>query len=133
MSADAKPPATLETPPKRGRSPLHERIFYSGVAILVAGLTGAALIYVLSADDAGRRAEIEFANPRAYEFQIERIGGKAAVYAVRFNEWFSGLWHGRQLALTVAVLAIAIALACFWVANRMAATEHDDGEHGGVE
>ena len=133
MSADAQPPARLETPPKRGRAPLHERIYYAGVSILIAGLIGAALIYLLSADDTGRSAEIEFAYPRAYEFQIERIGGKAAVYAVRFNEWFISLWHGRQLALTVAVLAIAIALACFWVGRRMAATEHDDGDHGGIE
>jgi len=131
MSADAKPTATLETPPKLGRSPLHERIFYAGVSVLVAGLTGAALIYVFSAD--AKTTAIEFANPRAYEFQIERLGGMAAVYAVRFNEWFISLWQGRQLAFTVAVLAIVIALACFWLANRMAATLDDDGDQGGAE
>ncbi len=97
---------------------MHERIFYSGVAILVVGLVSAALIYVFS-EDAGNRTAIEFANPRAYEFQIERIGGMAAVYAVRSNEWFISLWQGRQLAYTVAVLSIVIALACFWVAGRL--------------
>ena len=45
--------------------------------------------------------------------------GMAMVYAVRFNEWLSSLWHGKRLAVTVAVLAMVIALACFWVANLM--------------
>jgi hypothetical protein len=117
--------------PNNGSRPLHERVFYAGVSILVAGLTGAALIYLFSAD--AKTAAIEFANPRAYEFQIERIGGMAAVYAVRFNEWFISLWQGRQLAFTMAVLAIAISLVCFWLANRMAATMHDDDDQGGVK
>jgi hypothetical protein len=134
MTTDAKPPSIPESPLTNGGSlPLHERIFYSGVFILVAGLIGAALIYVFSSDDAGRSAEMEFANPRAYEFQIERLGGKAAVYAVRFNAWFTSLWHGRQLAFTVAVLAIAIALGCFWVANRLSATLPSDRDQGGAE
>lgn len=38
------------------------------------------------------------------------------VYMAEFDQWFSGLWHGRPLAYTIAVLAVAIALACFWVA-----------------
>jgi hypothetical protein len=41
----------------------------------------------------------------------------AAVYAARFNRWLAGLWHGRPLAYTVAVLAVAIALLCFLVAR----------------
>ena len=104
----------------RLRVPLHQRIFYAGVVVLGAGLIGAGAIYVLIPDDPARNAQIEFANPRAYEFQIERLGGKAAVYAVRFNEWFSGLWHGRDLAFTIAVLSIVTALACFWIAHRLA-------------
>ena len=47
--------------------------------------------------------EVEFANPRAYENQIERFGGKATLYAVRFNEWLSTLLHGRPLAVTVEI------------------------------
>ena len=34
----------------------------------------------------------------------------------QFNQWFDGLWHGRSLAYTVAVLAVTISLVCFWVA-----------------
>src|ERR1700712_1324936 len=97
MSSQADPPSTPEAPPEGGR-PLHERIFNSGVLILACGLISAALIYLLAPDGPSDSREIEFSNPRAYEFQIERLGGKAAVYAVRFNEWFTSLWHGTQLA-----------------------------------
>jgi len=132
MNLDEKPRSLLEAPPATDvRLPLHERIFYAGVVILVAGLIGAALIYWLTADSAAKKTEIEFANPRAYEFQIERLGGKAAVYVVRFNEWFSGLWQGRQLAFTVAVLALVIALICFWFSKRLAEAlpaEQDGGD-----
>ena len=134
MNVDQKPRAPLETPPaNEDRVPLHERIFYAGVLILVAGLTGATLIYWFTADSAVKKTEIEFVNPRAYEFQIERLGGKATVYVVRFNEWFTGLWQGRQLALTVALLALVIALICFWLSKRMAEALPSDRDQGGEE
>jgi len=131
MNLDEKPRSLLEAPPATDvRLPLHERIFYAGVVILVAGLIGAALIYWLTADSAVKKTEIEFANPRAYEYQIERLGGKVTVYVVRFNEWFTGLWQGRQLAFTVAVLAVVIALICFWLSKRMAEALPSDRDPG---
>jgi hypothetical protein len=98
MSAEGKTPSMRDTSAgDDARPPCHERVFHAGLIILVGGLLCAALVYVLSPEAPANRTEVEFANPRAYEFQIERLGGKAAVYAVRFNEWFLGLWHGRQL------------------------------------
>ena len=134
MNVDEKPRLPLDMPAAdEAGLPLHARIFYAGVFILVAGLIGAALIYWLTADSAAKKTEIEFANPRAYEFQIERLGGKAAVYVVRFNEWFTGLWQGRQLAFTVAVLAVVIALICFWLSKRMAEALPSDRRQGSEE
>jgi hypothetical protein len=134
MNVDEKPCLPLPTPPANEDGlPLHERIFYAGVLILVAGLTGAALIFWFTADSALKKTEIEFANPRAYEFQIERLGGKATVYVVRFNEWFTGLWQGRPLAYTVAVLTLVIALICFWLSKRMAEALPPDRDQGGEE
>jgi hypothetical protein len=68
-----------------------------------------------------------------YEHNLELMGGKAAVYAVRFNQWLAGLWHGRPLAYTVAVLAVAIALVCFWMPRLMSGplpSEPDQGREG---
>jgi hypothetical protein len=97
--------------------PLHAVIYYWGVAILLVGLVGAALIYVFAADDGDTDRASEIASGRMYKHNLELMGGKFAVYADQFNQWFAGLWHGRPLAYTVAVLAVAIALVCFWVAR----------------
>ena len=95
--------------------PLHKRIYRAGMVILVAGLLSAAMVYVFAADTA---ATIELGDRRINEFQIERIGGKATVYVVRFNEWLGSLWHGRQLAFTIGAISVFIALICFWIASR---------------
>ena len=87
------------------------------MAILFVGMLGAVLIYAFSPDDANGGTIAELGDRRSNEFQIERIGGKATVYVVRFSEWLGSLWHGKQLALTVAVLSIVVALACFWAAR----------------
>ena len=130
MSGLPEPPSTPDRPPGAGSRPLDERVFNAGALILVCGLISAALIYLFANNEGGDTREIEFANPRAYEFQIERLGGKAAVYAVRFNEWFIRLWHGTRLAFTVGVLSIVVSMVCFWVAHRLSAAQqssHDDG------
>ena len=106
--------------------PPHKRIFMAGVAIAVAGLLSAALVYAFSADTA---PTIELGDRRANEFQIERIGGKATVYVVRFNEWLGSLWHGRQLAFTIGIISIVIALVCFWIADREATRLPADQDH----
>ncbi len=90
---------------------------YWGAAILLVGLASAALVYVFAPDDSGAGAADGVAGGKMYQHTLELMGGKAAVYADRFDQWFASLWQGRTLAYTLAVLAIAIALACFWVAH----------------
>jgi len=99
------------------RQPFHVRFFYCGVGILLVGLVSAALIYISAVDNEVPGPSREIENEKIWEFSIEGIGGKAAVYAVMLNRWLAGLWHGRPLAYTVAVLTIAIALVCFSVAR----------------
>ncbi len=120
------------TPPGQ-RPPLHIRIFYAGVCILLGGLVAAALIYMFAPDYGASDPAGEIASGRVYEYNIERIGGMAAVYAARLNRWLAGLWHGRPLAYTVAVLSVAIALLCFCVARMIFVRlpiEPDDGHKG---
>jgi len=111
------------------RRPPHEIVRLCGVAILVAGLAGAALIYMLARDEDAQAAQDAFRG-RMYEHNLEMIGGKLNVYLVEFNDWFAGLWHGTSLALTVAVLSVAIALGCFWIAHLMATAPPDDSPPG---
>jgi hypothetical protein len=117
MNPDTNPPTNATQPPAGTAGLSAEKIYFrSGVVIFVAGLAAAALIYAFSSE----QTPAPFLDPRLTEFQIERIGGKAMVYVVRFNEWFAGFWHGRPLAFTIAVLALLAALFCFWMSDRSA-------------
>lgn len=98
------------------QQPLHVRVNTYGLVVLLVGLASAALIFIFAADE-GPDATAALESGRSYEYNLERIGGMAAVYAARFNRWLSGLWHGRPLAYTVAVLSVVIALVFFWVAR----------------
>ena len=53
--------------------------------------------------------------------QLERMGGKSYVMLKYFDDWFAALWHGRQLAGTVAVLSFA----GYWVCRGLARVEQD--------
>ena len=88
-----------------------------GAFILVAGLTGAALVYATATDDIAEAAYSSASKP--YRHELERFGGKASVLVDDFSQWFAGLWHGKRLARTLAVLAIGIALVCFWIGRNL--------------
>ena len=92
-------------------------IYYVGVAILVLGLVSATLIYVFATSDADAEAAAEIASSRAYQHNLELMGGKFALLSTEFDEWFASLWHGRALAGTIAVLSVVVAAVCFLVAH----------------
>ena len=118
--------AVLSDSAGRKRRPLHTVINYWGAAILMAGLSSAVLIYIFAQEDPDAEAARDIVRGRMYEHDLEVIGGKFTVYLAHLNDWFASLWQGTTLAYTVAVLAVAIALACFWVAHLIATTPPDD-------
>lgn len=119
-----------QSAPAKRPKPLHVRIVYGGVTIMLAGLLGATLIYATAADDRVPDPGAEIESSRVYEYNVERIGGMAAVYAARFNRWLAGLWHGRPLAYTIAVLSLIIGLACFWLAHMVYVRLPSSGRSG---
>ena len=102
---------------------LSTRLYLMGVVILLAGLLGAAAIYLTAGEESGDVLGYEIVDGNAYAIMasdskmyrhdLERFGGKAAVFADDLNRWFSGLWQGKKLARTVAVLALVLALGFF--------------------
>ncbi len=105
---------------------LPARIYLLGAVILAAGWIGGVLIYLSAASDEAGDLAYGPGWKRQYDFQLERIGGKAAVLAAEFSQWFSDLWHGRQLAFTVAILCTAIAILCCFVAREMSLDANRD-------
>jgi hypothetical protein len=109
---------------------LRRRWRAAGTLVLAAGLIAGTLIYRQTGplDEDERNAigyevgpgysyPITAGSTKHYEVQMEQIGGKGNVVAAEFRQWCAGLWHGRNLAYTLAVLGLAGGLICFYLAR----------------
>ncbi len=97
--------------------------------VLVLGLTVSVWVFLTGTDERsdvigyemvdGKAYPITTSDSKRYRHDLERFGGKSAVFADDLARWFTSLWHGKRLALTLAVLTVGIAFACFRAAERM--------------
>lgn len=53
---------------------------------------------------------------KKYLRELRVMGGQGNVVAAEFQEWFAGLWQGRELAGTVAVLTVGTVLVFRFIA-----------------
>jgi len=123
-------------------STLQLRLCWAGAIVLAAGLLAAIGIYATATDEvtslqgyeisAGEVRAITADSSRRYRHELERNGGKMAVLMDDFMRWFGGLWRGRQLAYTLAFLAMGVSLACFWLADSLTSRPlpRKEGEEG---
>jgi hypothetical protein len=65
-------------------------------------------------------------NTKIYKHDLEVYGGKAAVLADEFRRWFIGLWHGKSLAFTIAVITIFLSFAGFFTARHLLSPSTSD-------
>jgi hypothetical protein len=54
---------------------------------------------------------------KKYLRELRVMGGQGNVVAAEFQDWFAGLWEGRELAGTVAVLTIVTVLVFRFIAS----------------
>jgi hypothetical protein len=97
--------------------------------VLLAGLGSAILIYLTAEKDSERALGYEVVgggvyssapeNSKMYEHDLELYGGKAAVLTNEFRYWFVGLWHGKSLAITVAIIAIFISFVIYFIGTHL--------------
>ncbi len=106
------------------RLSLAARFRLAGLIVGVAGLGWSAWILVTVPQ--APLHDVPLQRLKVQERQLEMIGGKFAVEAAKFSEWFDGLWVGRSLGLIVAVLTVALTLALFWLAHVAAIEPVDD-------
>ena len=114
------------------------RFNLAGAAVLVIGLLTALLIYLTAADAPVDALGYQFADgtvyavqpgdSKMYRHELERFGGKAAVFADELERWFSGLWKGKRLAGTVTVISLLAALGFFHLARACGRDESEGGE-----
>jgi hypothetical protein len=74
-----------------------------------AGWFGSAAAIYLTAGEKPNDPFAEFEKSKRFAYELERMGGKAALIANDFNRCFAGLWQGESLAYTVTVITVVIA------------------------
>lgn len=108
------------------------RFYLAGLAVLVLGSLASVWTYHRAVvDDMADELAADALQGRNAQGQLEYIGGKSNVMAADIQEWFMGLWHGRHLAYTLAVLSMAGALLCFYVAFALPDLPRDGEGAGG--
>lgn len=100
------------------------RYYLVSVIILLVGFGSSALIYLTAVEPPEDIMVAQFEMSKAYRHDLELFGGTANVLAVEFTEWLEGLWHGKQLAFTVAGITIVIA-ACFFLFGKYLQADTD--------
>lgn len=92
-------------------------LFALGYLVLITGSAVSVWVYRNAVqDDLGDAIAASTYNTKKYQDQLERYGGKANILATEIQQWFAGLWHGRHLAYTLAVLTLVVALISFYIA-----------------
>lgn len=95
--------------------------------ILLFGLVSSVLVYLTAENNSDGALSYETAggevyqtkpeDSKMYRHDLELYGGKANLLANDLRLWFVGLWHGKQLAFTVASITIIMAFIFFYVAH----------------
>ena len=100
----------LEYPGRRRRpwTP-EERLRAATRGIVAVGFLAAVIVYITAGPPPQNPLGYDPLQTKAYRHELEVFGGKANVIVAEFQDWFDGLWHGRQLAWTIAVLSLIAA------------------------
>ena len=110
---------------RRHFAPMRSRLFITALFIVVAGLSCGVTIYLLGDEPEATAYVIvgDTAYPvdpttsKTYVRQLERFGGKTAVLFDDFNRWFTALWQGKRLGITIGALSVLAALALLGIAR----------------
>gem|GEM_PF-2019986 len=122
--------------PALANMPTHMRLKLISIAILIIGVIVGIVIYVATKDDGNAindevvGNQIYAVTPGQYKFSqrdAENISGKFGVISTQFGDWFFSLWHGKQLGITLAVIAIVVAAVCYFFAYVLSFQPPQDG------
>lgn len=118
-----------------------KRLFLISAIILLVGLGSAALIYLKAPgeltgvlgyeSEGGSEYPIMPDDSKQYMRGLQLYGGTANVLADELRLWFDGLWHGKSLAYTVAVMTIFVSVVIIFVANHLPPGRESEGRGSG--
>ena len=106
-----------------------------GIMILLIGFGISVFIYLMADNDennflgyeviGGSAYPIRPEDSKAYQRDLQIVGGKAYVLEDQFQRWFTGLWHGKSLAFMVAGITLLISAGFFYAANNLPSLSRD--------
>ena len=94
---------------------IQNRLRAIGFIILVFGLLVSAFVYSTRLPD--EESDDGDIITKRELLQMERIGGQTNVLMNELRLWFVSLWHGQQLAFTLAYVSAGGCGACFFLAQ----------------
>ena len=80
------------------------------LVLLLLGLGSALIIFLTAAPVVVDPLLGDQMASKKYLRELRMIGGQGNVLSAEFQDWFAGLWQGRELAGTVAVLTVGVVL-----------------------
>ena len=102
----------------------------SGMVILAGGLVAAGFVYAATSPSPGDDDDIvtydlvgtqlfpvKASESRSYQEKLEATGGHYDVLTDEVLRWIARRWHGRNLAVTLAVLSGGGFITCFYFAR----------------
>ena len=104
------------------------------IAILAAGFTASVAVFIAARPEPENPLGYEPLETKKYLHDLQLYGGTANVLAAEFEDWFTGLWHGRNLAYTLAVLTVLLVLALrFFLAPIPLHAVEEEGDEGAAQ
>ena len=97
---------------------MRKRLRAAALLVLLAGLAAGTGLYLGAGEEPGPSGLDTVMMSKPYNRELQRFGGKASVLFDDFSRWFARLWEGRQLGITVAVLAAAVSAGLFLASRR---------------
>jgi hypothetical protein len=98
---------------------LKTRLYIVAAALFFIGMGSSLFIYSTSVEiDTEGLLGNQLEESKSYRRSLELYGGKANLLASQFMQWFGGLWHGKDLGITIAwITGVLCALLLFVAYN----------------
>lgn len=89
----------------------------SSLLAFMSGMGSALFLYLSAGEPPDSGLIEEFQNSKVFRRGLEVYGGKMSVLGSRLSDWFTGLWQGKQLGITIGCISVAVSLLLLVIAR----------------
>ena len=118
--------------PENAAEALERRLRRVTRTLLAAGFGAALVAWIVARARPENPLGYDPLDNKKYIHDLQVYGGTANVVAAEFREWFAGLWYGKNLAYTIAVLTVLVVVVVrFYLLTSPAADERPGDDSSG--